>query len=143
MNFFTLFTAQKPAKLAIFTIFGILTCCSKKRKISKMRSGLVFCNLEKYLFANFQVKSSCNNGGVAFLRSFFFQILSQNTVLLSDFYVIFRSKIYLYIFFAYFFVHFWPFNGPVTAVKNMPLNDLFFSLESAVKYMLLTDLLNK
>ena len=35
-----------------------------------MRSGQVFCNLEKYLCANFQVKWSENEGGVAILRLF-------------------------------------------------------------------------
>ena len=36
-----------------------------------MRSGQVFCNLEKYLCANFQVKWSKNEGGVAISRLFF------------------------------------------------------------------------
>ena len=46
-----------------------------------MRSGQVFCNLEKYLCANFQVKWSENEGGVEISR-LFFQNPVQNTVFL-------------------------------------------------------------
>ena len=54
---------------------------SKKSKNSKMRSAQVFCNLEKYLCANFQVKWPKNEGGVAISR-LLFSNPGQNTVFL-------------------------------------------------------------
>ena len=45
-----------------------------------MRSGQVFCNLEKYLCANFQVKWSKNEGGVAILRLFFSKSCSKHCI---------------------------------------------------------------
>jgi len=53
----------KIAKMAIFA--GFCAINSTKMKNSKIRSGQVFWTIERYLCANFQVKRSNGEGGVA------------------------------------------------------------------------------
>ena len=65
---YLLFIAQKPVKMAIFV--GFWTTNSEKMKNSKFRSHQIFCTLEKYLCANFQLKQSNGEWGVAIWRFF-------------------------------------------------------------------------
>ena len=62
---------------------------SEKMKNSKIRSRQLFCTYERYLCANFQVKRSNGQGGVAFWRSFFSKSWSKHCI------------------FVRFLVHFW------------------------------------
>ena len=78
--FFGYLVRKVPNIRNIAILTGVCAINSAKMKNSKIRSGQVFWTIERYLCANFQVKRSNGEGGVAIWRSFFSKSWSKHCI---------------------------------------------------------------